>query len=490
MADTKKPGPQTPCAFWNHQITVWSMLDALLAGTNAMRKAGQAYLPKYANEPKEAYDVRLQRSTLLNYFKRSVTGLVGKPFSKPITVPESMPAEVSDLFTDIDKQGNNLDSFARNAFRTGVAKGIVHIMVDFPTADDDIKTLADEKEKGLTPYMVIIQPENLIAAFSEIQNGVEVLTHVRIKECEVVKDGWEEKEIHRVRVLEPGKWQLYKKNDKDEYELETEGETTLDVIPLVTFYAEREAFMESRPPLLDLAHLNVAHWQSSSDQRNVLTVARFPILAASGVDPEQKLEIGPNSYFTIRDPAGRMYYVEHSGAAIGTGRQDLEDLKSEMAMMGLQLLMPQQTGQPTATAKAMDGAEANCGLQTMVLDFQGVLRKAIDLLGDWLELPAEITESVVINSDFGLSAAAASDLTVLLAARANREISHEAFITELKRRGILPLDFDLEADQQLMDDEAPEVDEGTGGPAGDGMPPKKGGTPAPKTNDTGKGTNE
>ncbi len=468
---TEKTGPQTPCSFWANQIGTWTMLDTLLAGTEAMRLAGKTYLPKYEVEPQSAYEVRLQRSTLLNYYKRTVTGLVGKPFSKPITVPEDVPDELTELFDDIDKQGNNLDAFARNAFRTGLAKGMVHILADFPTASEQITTLADERAVGATPYLVIIKPENLIAAFAEIEDGVEVLKHVRIKECETVKDGWSEKEIHRVRVLEPGKWQLWRRGDKkdDEYTLESEGVTTLDYIPLVTFYAEKEGLMCSRPPLVDLAYLNVAHWQSSSDQRNVLTITRFPILGASGVDPEQKIEVGPNSYFAIRDPQGKMYYIEHSGAAIDAGRTDLEDLKTEMAMMGLQLLMPKQSGDITATASAQDGAEANCGLQTLVLDFQGVLNLALDMLGDWLDLP-EDTEpgDVLINSNFGLSLSQQSDLTVLLAARANKEISHEAFILELKRRGILPSDFDMVEDAKLIKDDVTSPSE-----AGAGLPPRR-----------------
>jgi len=35
--------------------------------------------------------------------------------------------------------------------------------------------------------------------------------------------------------------------------------------------------MQAKPPLLDLAWLNVEHWQSASDQSNILHVARVPI---------------------------------------------------------------------------------------------------------------------------------------------------------------------------------------------------------------------
>ncbi len=475
--DTAEPGPQSTCGFYEDQLPVWDMLGTLMDGTNAMRKAGQKYLPKFQYETPSGYEFRLLSTTLLNYYKRSVMGLLGKPFSEPLGIPENMDEGLKNILADdVDHQGSDLDAFARNAFHIGLSKGLVHILVDYPTAmtseDGAPVTLADEEARGATPYMVIIQPENLIAAFAEFRHGVEVLTHIRIKECEVVQDKWKEIEIERVRILEPGKWELWRKGDNGKYTLESEGTTSLDYIPLVTYYAERQGFMRSRPPLLDLAHLNVSHWQSSSDQRNALSVARFPILAASGVDPETQLMIGPNTFYATREPTSKIYYVENSGSALGMGRQDLEDLKTEMAMMGLQLLLPGQPGGQTATAKAMDGAEANCGLQAMVLDFQACLNQAVDIMADWLGIETgekkDAADSILINSEFGLALGQAQDLSILLAMRASRELSHAAFMTELKRRGFLPADFDIEADLALVGEEAPTVEE-----AGAGFPAKK-----------------
>jgi hypothetical protein len=168
------------------------------------------------------------------------------------------------------------------------------------------------------------------------------------------------------------------------------------------------------------------------------------------VDPETELAIGPNSYFAMRDPQAKLGYVEHGGSAINAGRQDLEDLKTEMAMMGLQLLMP-QTGNATATAKAMDGAEANCGLQSLVLEFQSTLNAAMRMMAEWLGV--DEPDDFVITTEFGLSLGNASELTVLMQARQNKEISHEAFVAELVRRGVLPKSFDSAADQALMDKE-------------------------------------
>src|SRR3546814_11327266 len=94
----------------------------------------------------------------------------------------------------------------------------------------------------------------------------------------------------QIRVLEPGRWSLWRRADavRDRpWRRHAGGETSFGppgfgTLPLVTVYAERTGYLTARPPLLDLAWLNLAHWQSSSDQRHILHVARVPILFEIG----------------------------------------------------------------------------------------------------------------------------------------------------------------------------------------------------------------
>ena len=121
--------------------------------------------------------------------------------------------------------------------------------------------------------------------------------------------------------------------------------------------------MTGRPPLMDLALLNLAHWQSSSDQRHILHVARVPLLFARNLRPgENGLDIGPNRLIVGDSDGADLKFVEHSGSAIEAGRQDLVDLEDRMAVMGLDLIA-RRPGSATATARAIDAAQADsaCG---------------------------------------------------------------------------------------------------------------------------------
>lgn len=459
MADgqKKKPTVATPSGAYSRMLPRWKMIDALLGGTETMRLA-RDYLPQYENETNKNYDARLERATLLNMTEQTLDTLSGKPFREPIVLGDDVPQVFEDYAEDIDMQGSNLQAFCRVWFREGWAKGFSHVLVEHPTpepaAEGQVRTLADDRSEGLRPYWVHIRPECLIAAYAMVVHGKEVLTHVRIREVTTERVGFEEVEVERIRVLEPGLWQVWKLLDekKDEWAIEDEGTTTLDYVPLVTFYAgKRTGLMECKPPLADLAYLNVEHWQSKSDQRNVLTVARFPILAAAGVPADQKVTIGPNNFLTTDDPQGKWYYVEHTGAAIAAGQTDLESLEDQMATYGAEY-MRKRPGDETATGRALDSAESSSYLAATVRDFQDCVELAMQYTADWIG--QEDGGSVQINDDVDLSEADAAELDTLNKARAARDISRKTYLDELQKRSILSDDFDEEQDAEFLAEEA------------------------------------
>lgn len=450
----KKAGPDTVSAAYSHMAPLWDKVSSILGGTETMRGAGTLYLPQHDRESNAAYDERLNRTVLINTTEQTLGGWVGRPFAKPMQVNADVPSELVDLLPDVDRQGNDLDVFCRNWFRDGLAKGFSHVLVDFPALmGDGPRTLADDRSAGLRPYLVHVPPENIISAHCEVMDGVEVLTHVRVHEQQIVRDGFEEAVIDRIRVYEPGLVELYEKRGtkgREDWVVVESYNYDLPYIPLVTFYAQREGFMLSKPPLLDLVNMNIAHWQSQSDQTAVLTVARFPMLASSGMMDDDEVVVGPNQWLATRDPQGRVYYVEHSGKAINSGRLDLLDLEEKMAKYGAEFLT-KKPGRQTATARSLDSAEAVSPLQDMTHRFVDSVNLAMQYAADWMGLDNGGT--VDLNTDFGLSSSDGGALTALSNARQSRDISREAYLRELQRYNVLDRSFDVDVDGELLRDE-------------------------------------
>lgn len=463
-ANDKDPkSPATTSGAYDQMLPRWHVIETLLGGTEAMREAGETYLPRHQEETDKGYQERLASAVLLNMVEQTLDTLSGKPFSEPIKLNEDVPKAIEEtILIDVDLQGNNLDVFARQWFREGMAKALCHVLIDMPRPapreDGQPRTLADDRREGLRPYWVMIKPECLLFARSEVINGVEVLQHVRIIEHYMEQDGFAEVCKRRIRVLEPGLvqlWEPVKKSNaqKEEWVLADEWATGLNYVPLVTFYADRQGFMMGKPPLLDLAHLNVAHWQSASDQRHILTVSRFPILACSGASGEDSdpVVVGPNKVLYNPDPAGRFYYVEHTGQAIAAGRTDLKDLEEQMAGYGAEFLK-RKTGGQTATARALDSAEATSDLSAMTGLFEDALAQALDITADWMRLGSN-GGTVELVKDYDLEEMDATGLQALQVAREKRDISRKTYLNGLRLRGVLPEDFDEDEDwEELMEE--------------------------------------
>jgi len=424
----------------------WAKIDALVGGTAAMRRARERYLPKFPREDDASYDYRIKTSTLFNGLGRTVENMAAKPFVKAITYTD-VDETAEKWFENIDMCGNNLTVFAHNLMTAGMKYGLTHILVENPvTMGDDgkllYKTKAAEEAAGVRPYLVHISPQQVLGWKSaKGKDGTEVATQIRIMEYVEESDGdFSTRTVPQVRVLTPGAWETYRKNEKEEWVPFQSGKMSLDFIPLVTFYTRRTGFMTAVPPLRDLADLNIKHWQSSSDQDSILHTARVPILAISGITEDTKIEIGAKSALML-PVNGKAEYVEHSGKAIDAGRTSLQDLENQMRAMGAELLIETQV-ESTATQNTIEDSEAKCQLSRMVEALEDSIDNAVQIMHEWMKM--EFAGSVDIFDDFSSGAvmqAAGPFMLALVQAVLNGILSKEDAFAEMQRYGIVNPDL-------------------------------------------------
>lgn len=424
----------------------------LMGGTKAMRKAGVTYLPMEAAESPAAYKSRLDRSTLFNAFRKTVKDMTGKVFAKPVVLTDNVPTALKAHAENIDLAGRHVNVFAKDCFFDAMQSGIGYILTDMPASlttgsgRNGEVTAKDELTTGVRPYLCYVKVEDLIGWKTEIIAGVVTLTQVRIRETATVPvDNFADQSIEQIRVLTPGTWEVWRKSDdgvdKGKWVRFQFGTTKLTKIPLAPIYINRTGFMMGEPPLEDLADLNVAHWQSQSDQRNILHVARVPILFGAGFQEGDSVEIGASRMVRTSDPAAKLQYVEHTGAAITSGRDDLKDLEFQMQTQGLQLLVPQPGGK-SATGEILDNAKENSPLAMMATSLGDALEQSFGFMADFMGLGADAGGEIEVNKEFGVTNA--TDIPNIINAYQAGLIDAQTGIDELKRRGFLSDSVDAE----------------------------------------------
>lgn len=440
MFSTPKGSVRTPSSAVIAMGQGWPLVDALLGGTAAMREAGQTYLPQWPNEGDKSYKLRLHSATLFPAFARTVEVLAGKPFSKPVSLSKDVPTQLAEWCGNIDLQGRNLHSFAANLCQSALSHGIGGILIDHPPAQE-LRTKADEAAAGVRPYWVEITANNLLGWRSKRISGAEVLTQLRFLESVEEPDGnFGEILIEQVRVLYPGKWEIWRENKasiaEDKWELHLEGVTSLPVIPFVPVYGKRTGFMRGTPPMMELAHINVEHWQSKSDQQTILHVARVPILFAKMLG-DAPIVVGAASAVTGPDEHSDLKFVEHSGAAIEAGRKSLLDLEDRMRQVGAELLVI-KPGNTTVSQTLSDNEPGMCVLQRITQDLEGAIDAALQLTAEWVGLPDG--GHAQVYQDFGVSSLAEGSLELLRGMNIDGTFSDESLFNEAQRRGVISAD--------------------------------------------------
>jgi hypothetical protein len=424
-----------------------ALIATLMAGTDAMRKAGVRLLPKAPAESIDAYNYRLAVSVLYNGMRRTVETLAGKPLAEPLKFGDNVPQQIQDWCDDVDLQGRDLHAFAHAVFVQTIADGISHILVEYPTTTPGA-TLAEKRTTGARPYLLHIKHDDVLGWKSERIEGVETLIELRFKETVTEPKGrWLVEQVDQIRVLMRDAWETYRKDAQGNWALHDNGAVTLGAIPLATVYTDRCGYMQARPPLLDLAHLNVEHWVSASEQKNCLHIHRFPILFASGFSSSTPLILGANMAVMNEDPNAKLGYANSGEAApaIEAGRMDVKDIEERMSLMGAQLLV-KKPGTRTATEKAIDTAEANSALSLMARNLEDSLEYALQFMSDWEGLgPAgevELTGEIGGIDDM--------EIEGLMKARELGLLSAETVFHEMQRRGLIADDVTWEEEAKRI----------------------------------------
>jgi hypothetical protein len=441
----------------------WRLVSDLMDGTAAMREAGKRHLPQWPSEDGYAYEFRRRTATLFPAYQRTVSILTGKPFSKPITIDESTPARIRTWLDDVDQEGRNLDAFAADLCAEALAYGVCGVLVDAPP-NEGLRTVADEAEAGIRPYFVLVRHDAILGWRTDRRGGATILSQLRLMESvEEPAGAFGTKQVKQVRVLEPGRWATYRKvkdaNGVETWQVHQEGATSIDVIPFAPVYGSRRGHMRGVPPMVDLAYLNAEHWQSKSDQQNILHTARVPILFGKDLAGDD-LVVGAGTMIKASSPTADLKFVEHSGSSIEAGRQSLLDLEDQMRQVGAELLVI-KPGNTTEVQTRQDNEPAMCDLQRIMQALEDALDLALDYMAKFAGEAAG--GHVAIYNDFGVATLAEASAQLLATMQADGALSHATLLDELKRRGVLSADVDVDeevaastAERKALQDSAAE----------------------------------
>ena len=335
--------------------------------------------------------------------------------------------------------------------------GQSHILVDYP-APSGALTLAEERQQNRRPYWIEIDPLNLYGWRLDRESNYGNLVQVRIAEKAVLPSGqFGEKVFDQIRVIEPGSYRVFRKKeqieemydvadgstagdfevgsaDKDYRQVES-GSFSLGEIPLVTIYSGKTDNLVSKPPLLDIAYLNLAHFQRQADLIHSLHVASQPMLVMEGYDDQTKdLAISVN-YAMATQPGNKVYYVEPASSAFEAQSSEIKELQMQMATLGISTLSQQKFVAESADARRLDRVDTNSMLAMVSMELEQKLQKSFNLSAQYVGIePPEVK----ISRDFDIERLIGQDITALTSLFDQQVIDRDEFRDILVQGEVLP----------------------------------------------------
>ena len=419
-------------------MTDWSVMSAVTNGTEYLRDQSEKYLPQEPREDDDAYETRVDRSVLSPYTSRLIETAAGAILRKPIHI-EGDPYWL-ELAQNIDGIGSNINEYARRALVSSLTYGHSAILVDYPAAMG-ARNLAEERAQGRRPYFIHVDAPQIWGWRQASTMPGAPLTQVRIHEYAVRPlNDFGEEQIEQMRVIYPGKYDLYTLGH-DVVEFSETGGYSLDEIPLVPIYSNRRGMLQSLPPLLDIANLNITHYQRQADLIHALHIAAMPTLVLEGWDDTTGSATMGVNYAIAMQPGNKAYYVQADATSFDAQMNELQSLEQQMSTLGVTKLFGQKFVAESAEAKRIDQAQGNSVLSIISQELESALNQAFAFAAQYVGLePPEIS----IDRDFDYYRLIGQDVSVLTQLNDMGKISDQMLLEILRRGEILPDNINIE----------------------------------------------
>ena len=415
---------------YRNQEPHWMLIEDLIGGTYEIRRRHRRYLPQEPREQDVSYDRRLSTSICPPYYQRLERMLAGMLTRKPVRLNDTGDTIREQLF-DVDLQGNDLNTWCYETARKMIRYGHVGVLVDAP-------------RDGGRPFWCTYTPREILGWRTEIINGEQKLMQLRLSETIIVPDGdYGEKEVQQIRVLSPGEFKLFQRDEKKgDFRVVDEGRTSLDRIPFAVAYSNRVNTLESRPPLEDIANLNLKAYQIQSDLDNQLHISAVPMLAFYGF-PSAAEEVSAGPGEAIAFPAdGRAEYIAPSSDAFASQFQRLDQIEKQINELGLSAVLGQKLSAETAEAKRIDRSQGDSTMMVIAQNMQDMIDNCLQYHAQYLgdRQPG----SCYVNRDFLGTRLEPQEIQALLQLYTAGTITQETLLMQLSEGEVLGDDFDVE----------------------------------------------
>jgi hypothetical protein len=484
------------------RLNQWALIRDCIAGQETIKGKTTDYLPMpnaddTSAQNKARYRNYLLRAMFMNAVGGTLEGLVGQVFSTDPVV--DLPDSMKGLIEDADGGGVDLTQSSKRSMMETLALGRHGILVDFPTAPVDDKgaprafSRAELQEGSARPTILSFAPDKVINWRTRMIGSRKVLSLVVIEMNYIsADDGFELSEDQEWRVLRLDAANLYvsevwrrtsdatMKARGDLFVLHTTSYPTdhagqrLGYIPFTFVGSLNNNDASDKPPMYDMAVINIGHYRNSADYEDSVFMVGQPTPVATGLTKDwvdnvldKKVKLGSRAMVLLPKDADLKLV---SAEANGMVKEAMECKERQLVALGAQLVEQKEVQRTLGEAKmekaVVTSVLVQCAKNTSAA-YQQALRWAAAFYG---ENPDTIFFS--LSTDFAIVRMSPEERKCLLAEWQAGIVSFTEAREGFRQSGIAYLndkdaksEIDLEMEQRvnMAREESGLNDEDTGG---------------------------
>ncbi len=428
-----------------------------LAINNVVLARAVRYLPQPNAEDlseanRERYRAYVTRAVWYGVTGRTLEGMAGQIFLRDPVV--NIIPELETFQKNADGSGLTLDQTAYRAVRHTIAYGRTGILVDYPVRDV-AATKQNIADGEVQPTFTVYHPWDIINWRLTQKGAQKKLTLLVLREVidEEGDDGFQLTTSERYRVLridpDTGQHvsQLWDNQGSDKlseyYPKDATGKPLTD-IPFHFIGSENNDVAPNRPPLYDLASLNIAHYRNSADYEEACFIAGQPTPFFSGLSEDWvtnvlKGTIALGSRASIPLPVGAtagLLQARENSMPI----EAMKEKEQQMVALGAKLVQLQRTSR-TATQQIIETTSESSTLANISQNVSSAMQWALDIAASFVsKKPAK--SKYQLNKDFDLTSMTADDQNAVIKEWQSGAISFTEMRSVMRKAGVATMEDD------------------------------------------------
>jgi hypothetical protein len=438
------------------------MGDTFQGNLNKIESPEQ-YLPKQVNEPPEAYESRLKRSPYQNHVAKVIKAHSGAISGVGFDPDVPMPAELERIGQNVDLRNSSLEVFFDLIDVRSMRDVYCFVLCDY-YKDGEVENRREEMEADSQPFFRVIDPRN-VPNWHEECGRIQSMTIAEIH-CTPSKYGAIEKPVFRViegdswRIVEvvetqstDKKWIEKPVTDEDGRELagrflRADG-NPLGYCPIQAYCLTAGDWADGDlPEFLQLADLNIRHYQSCSELWELIHCCCTPtpwFALSPGNELYRKLTEGAglslgNHDYLLFSPDNSCGYLQASSDAIAPARESVKDL--ELALDSYSLANIASGAQRTATEIRTLFNDTQKKLTRFARQKESAINNLLMMFADYLGLDRATMPECTVACDI---AALLTDEQSIVALYQGGLLSRESAVNRLNQLG-----FNANATDELL----------------------------------------